>query len=67
MNDNSFEFVFVLAVINLMIVVDAISSVRKNVDCFGERTEGIQFEFLHRFKVEFESFEGHNQDLRQCF
>lgn len=67
MNDNSFQFVLVLAVVNLVIVVDAVSGVGKNVDRFGEGAEGIQFEFLHRLKVELESFEGHNQDLGQGF
>lgn len=67
MNYNSFQFILIQLLIDLMIIINSIPCKWIDIKFFRERTISIQFEFLHCFIVEFESFEGYNKNLRKSF
>jgi hypothetical protein len=56
MNDNSFQPILVKRLIFLILIINAFSCERENVDDVWEGTIRVEFEFLHGLIIELKSF-----------
>ena len=65
MDDDTFEFVFVVFLFGVRLILQALLCVRKEIDVLWEGTVSVQFELLHCIEVEFETFQCHNHYWRQ--
>ena len=57
MNDYPFQLIFVIIDVDLVIVLDSITRIGQKIHFLWERTEGIEFKFLHCIEIELESLQ----------